>query len=124
MNKEIIFLAVICISIINCSRNVESINNDLKEKKKIELKIDLENEKILQNEVDEGHQPWRLEPIDVAYAALSTIDKQIHYENCHLINEKINEAEVNCRNTKNYFVYLKKLVRPNGIWTAILVEME
>jgi hypothetical protein len=122
MNKLFILLSIFII-VVNYSGNVESINDNLKDSKKIELKIDLTDEKKLQTEVDNGHQPWRLEPIDVAYVALSNIDKNVIYEDCHLIYEKDIEAKVKCKNSKNYLVYLKKLIRPDGIWTAISIEV-
>ncbi len=123
MNKLFILLSIL-ILVVNCSGNVESINNNLKGSKKIEFKIDLTDEKKLQTEVDNGHQPWRLEPIDVAYASLSNIDKNITYKDCHLIYEKDIEAKVKCKNSKNYLIYLKRLIRPDGIWTTISIEIE
>jgi hypothetical protein len=93
------------------------------DKTKIELTIDLAEEKKIQVEVDNGHQPWRLEAVDVAYTAIVNIDKKVNYKNCRLMAEEDTEAKVECKNENNYHVLLKRLVRPNGIWTAVSVEV-
>ncbi len=89
----------------------------------IKLAVDLKKEKELQQEVDKGHQPWRLEPLDVAYATIPTTDKKVAYENCTLESETSNEAVVKCEGEKMYVVSLKRLVREHGIWTAVQIEV-
>lgn len=89
----------------------------------IKLTVDLNKEKELQQEVDKGHQPWRLEPLDVAYATIPTTDKKVAYKNCTLEFEANNEAVVKCKGEKMYVVYLKQLVRKHGIWTAVQIEI-
>src|SRR5271169_2540282 len=54
---------------------------------KIIMKIKLDKEKQLQTEVDKGHQPWRLEPVDVAYAAVASIDNNVKHKKCQLVTE-------------------------------------
>lgn len=122
MNKLILGLFIILFSLINCSREGASINA-MTDKAKIDLTIDLAEEKKIQAEVDNGHQPWRLDAVDVAYTALVNIDKKVDYKNCHLIAKENSEAKVECKNENNYHVLLKRLVRPNGIWTAVLIEV-
>jgi hypothetical protein len=93
----------------------------------IELKVDLRKERELQEAVDEGHQPWRLEPISVAAAALAkNIGGTMKFESCRIKSEKDIEAEVECKSNNNYVVTLKRLVRPtrDGVWTAVKIEIE
>ena len=92
--------------------------------KRIQLSVSLEEEKKLQAQVDNGHQPWRLEPIDVAHATLlSIVDKNIGYKSCGLITETGAEATVKCEGTKTYLVHLKRMVHREGIWTATEIEI-
>ncbi len=91
---------------------------------KIALPVDIEKEKRLQAEVDNGHQPWRLEPVAVAHADLiSTIKAKVPFEKCKLSSESANEAVVQCSETKSYIIKLKRLVRPKGIWTATELQI-
>jgi hypothetical protein len=99
-----------------------------KVKRLINLKVDFEKEKEIQLQVDNGHQPWRLEASDVAYVAVRTnVDKSINYKNCSLKSETSNEAKVLCKGASDYLVNLKRLIRPDrpdGIWTAISIEIK
>ena len=137
MNKILIALCIISSLIISCSprgknseKSADSIINKSAESQTtinnqvIKLAVDLKKEKELQQEVDKGHQPWRLEPIDVAYATTPTTDKKVAYENCTLISETSNESVVKCKGEKMYVVYLKRLVREHGIWTAVQIEIK
>jgi hypothetical protein len=93
----------------------------------IELKVDLKKERELQESVDEGHQPWRLEPISVAAVEVGTnVTGTMRVEDCRIKSEKDIDAEVECKSDKNYVVTLKKLVRPtrDGIWTALSIKVE
>ena len=130
MNKMLLVLFAIISLIISCSKGDDSTTNKSVDNQVtatgqiIKLKVNIEEEKELQQAVDNGHQPWRLEPIDVAHVALMEIDKNIRYENCTLVSEKDREAVVNCRGTRTYIVYLKQIVREkNGIWTATQIEI-
>ncbi len=92
---------------------------------KIVISVDLNKEKELQAEVDNGHQPWRLEPIDVAHAALvAGTAKDVKYSDCRLKSQIDSEAIVLCKNKKIYSVRLKRLIRNNGIWTATEIIIE
>jgi hypothetical protein len=132
MNKISIFICL-CIFIAACSpkdssgehKNGGSLGqNVIKDSLKIiTLKVDLENEKELQEEVDKGHQPWRLEPIDVAQIALQDfLHEDVDYEKCTLQSESKDEAIVVYEAAKLYKVKLKRLVNPQGIWTPIEIE--
>ncbi|MEW6715769.1 MAG: hypothetical protein AB1306_11885 [Nitrospirota bacterium] len=136
MNKLFFFLVVLLIGCSQRDINAVEINDtssgkatreiSIGEKGKVKLRVDLKEEKELQDAVDKGHQPWRQVPIDVAHAALlaNNIDRSIRYENCELASEADNEAIVKCKDEKTYRVYLKRLIRPKGIWTAIEVDIK
>ena len=130
MNKILIVLFVIISLITSCSRDKDSTTNNPIDSRIsansqiIKLKVNVEEEKELQQAVDNGHQPWRLDPISVAPVALMEIDKNIVDENCTLVSETDSEAVVNCKGARTYLVYLKRIVRKkNGIWTAIQIEI-
>jgi hypothetical protein len=134
MNKIFIF-SIIVIGLIISVNNTESIgrqndfapksiSNDHKTKKTIKLNVDLEEQKKLQAEVDNGHQPWRLEPVDVAFKELFTIDRNIDYKKCRTDIIENSEAVVTCKSARKYYVNLKKMIRSDGIWTAISVTIE
>lgn len=92
--------------------------------KNILIRFDPEKEKQLQVEVDKGRQPWRLEPVDVAHAALiSIIDVKMPFEKCKLSSKINREAIVQCTDVKEYTVKLKQLIRANGIWTATGIQV-
>lgn len=104
-------------------QNDKTISGSSKSNKRIVLKVNLKYEKFVQDEVDKGHQPWRLNAVDVAYATLAPIDKNVKYEDCKSVNETGDQSTVQCKSSQNYIVYLRKLVRPDGIWTATDIEI-
>jgi len=129
MNKFYVLYLIIFLQFIICTYGCAFEKENIiktKYNKKIELKIDLKEENTIQNEVDDGHQPWRLAAVDVAYEAIvSNIDNNALYENCKLVSETNNEATIKYSVKKEYLVIVKKIVRPNnvtGIWTAISIE--
>lgn len=89
----------------------------------VKFSIDLNTEKCIQEEVDDGHQPWRLRPVDVAYAALHSVGVDVQYNSCRIVYHTGDASEVKCESTKSYKVLLKKLLRPDGIWTAVEMEV-
>jgi hypothetical protein len=122
------FSSLFCCCIVESSEtknNALSIldANNIDKKQIIDLEINLDKEKKLQNEVDNGHQPWRLEPIDVAGAALIEIDKSVDISNCVLISSMEQDAKVKCKGKNTYFVNLKRLTKPFGIWTAMSITV-
>jgi hypothetical protein len=124
MNKRLYFIFAIWLFIVINSyliiaagnKNGIEISNKL-----LTLKVDLKEETKLQEAVDAGHEPWRLEAIDVAYEAIiSNVDKNAKYENCTLLSETQDKALIRYKGSKTYLITVKKLVKPNknGIWTA------
>ncbi len=129
MKKQVVssFIAgliLVCLCSTNASPGEAVIRGAVGERV-IELKVDLKKERELQAWVDEGHQPWRLEAVWVGYITAGRVDKGLDYEDCHVIFEKVSEAEVECKRNKTYLVKLRRLVRPakDGLWTAISVRI-
>ena len=85
----------------------------------------LDKELKLQKEAGEGHQPWRLNPIDVARAAvISYANKNIESNKCFMMTQKNDEATAQCNSLNvNYRVYLKKFFGKNSIWTATKIQI-
>jgi hypothetical protein len=93
--------------------------------KKIRIKVNVESERQLQAEVDKGHQPWRLNAVDVAAATLSRFEKQdIPTDACILESTTEEEARVKYVGRHIYHVRLRRLVKPKGIWTVVEIEVE
>lgn len=105
--------------------------NEYDLKPQVEVKVDLDLEKNNQKSVDEGHSPWRLDPVFTAqvFTSLHVFpegivgDFPIKYENLKLIysNNEASVVQVNDPDTNISMVYLKKLVRQDetGIWTVV-----
>jgi hypothetical protein len=94
----------------------------IKEGDVIKMKIDLKYEREVQDAVDYGHQPWRLYPKDVAFSELGA-DHKTTYENCIVISESSEQATVRCDGTYRYIIDLRRLVRPDGIWTVTSITV-
>jgi len=98
---------------------------------KVEVPVNLKIEENSQKSVDEGHSPWRLDPVFVAQVFVSLKispegikgDYPIKYEELKVIKENEKEAviEVTASKTPIKRVYLKRLIRQDdtGIWTVV-----
>ncbi len=87
------------------------------------LKIDMSEQRKLQAAVDGGHQPWRYDAVNVGFVAAKEINGQIEYDDCKEKDVYDIDATIICRRPPHvYAVHLKKIVRPDGIWTATSVE--
>lgn len=101
------------------------------DKPKIEVPFDLKVEEETQKSVDEGHSPWRLDPIFVAQVFVSLKispqgiegDYPIKYEDLKLVYNSGSDAvvKVTKKDTPIRRVYLKKLIKQDdtGIWTVV-----
>lgn len=86
----------------------------------IKIPYNVEQERQLQKGVDKGHQPWRLNPAEVAHVAILVYaSDSIPLENCVVLLKNNTESTAQCL---NYKVYLKKLFGEKGIWTAVTIE--
>ncbi|MED3717976.1 sigma-E factor regulatory protein RseB domain-containing protein [Geobacillus thermodenitrificans] len=100
-------------------------------KPKVNVPVDLEQEKNDQKSVDAGSSPWKLDPVFVAQVFVSlqmspegiTGDYPIRYEDLRIVQNNGKEAvvEVNADNAPIKRVYLKRLIRQDatGIWTVV-----
>lgn len=98
---------------------------------KVEVPVNLKIEENSQKSVDEGHSPWRLDPVFVAQVFVSLKihpegikgDYPIKYEELKIlkVNEKETVVEVIASKTPIKRVYLKRLIRQDdtGIWTVV-----
>ena len=98
---------------------------------KVEVPVNLKIEENSQKSVDEGHSPWRLDPVFVAQVFVSLKihpegikgDYPIKYEELKIlkVNEKETVVEVIASKTPIRRVYLKRLIRQDdtGIWTVV-----
>jgi len=119
----VIVTSMILVNLISCCAN-ETINLVAANKGTlVNMKINIANEYEIQTKVDQGHQPWRLVPVDVAFSEVAS-DPKVTYESCSLVKQVSAEAKVKCKGTHVYFIQLKQLVKPNGIWTATSVQIE
>ncbi len=96
----------------------------------IKADVDLTVEENEQKSVDEGHSPWKLDPVFVAqvYASLLVSpegivgDYPIAYEDIKIIESDDAKAiaEIDSENTVAKYIYLERLVRQDetGIWTV------
>jgi hypothetical protein len=89
------------------------------------IPVILEKERKLQKEADEGHQLWRLNPIDVSHATvLLCANKNVESKKCFLMTQNNDEAIVQCDSLiVNYRVYLKKYFGKRSIWTATKIQI-
>lgn len=97
----------------------------------IKIPINLEIEKEAQKSVEEGHSPWKLDPVFVAQVFVSlqvspegiTGDYPIKDKELKIIqsSEKETIVEVNSNKTNIKKVYLKRLIKKDstGIWTVV-----
>jgi hypothetical protein len=88
------------------------------------LKVNLRQEREVQNSWDEGgHGPWRLDPILVAAAILADRFGEYAWEkSCHALSTSQRRVVVRCIAAFTYEVVLERLVRSDGIWTAVEID--
>lgn len=94
-------------------------------KPQVEVPVDLEIVRYEQGQVDEGHKPWKLDPVqvvqDYVYNRVSSKDKTgISFE---VLQDTVRVAIVEVNGEKSPFkaVYLKRMVKQDnsGIWSVV-----
>ena len=82
----------------------------------------MEQELKLQKGVDDGHQPWRLNPAEVANLAVKNYASSsvLFYESCIILTSNDLDSIVQCG---NYKVHLTRFFGAKGIWTAVTIEI-
>ena len=103
----------------------EAASREGKEKKVLKIKVDIETQKKLQSAADQGFKPWKNDVIEVAKECIighgvGAPDK------CTVLSESAAQAVVRVTTKKegSFHVTLKRLVKPDGIWTATKIEKE
>ena len=89
------------------------------------LNVDIDNERKHQAAADKGYQPWKRNATEVAEECLINTGVGARSGECKVLSDDGANAVVFV-NTKdgNFKVTLKKLVKPDGIWTATEIEKE
>lgn len=93
--------------------------------KRQKLNVDIDKEKKYQDAADKGYQPWKRNAMDVAEECLINTGVGARKGECKVLSDDGANAIVFV-NTKdgNFKVKLKRLVKPDGIWTATEIEKE
>lgn len=130
MKKFALALVVASVALYGCKGNTgskgDSGENASSEapRKTMQLNVDLGEEKRLQDAADNGSQAWRKEAVDVAHAALINQGINAKLDECKLTEDHGAHSVVNAKCKDGEFnITLKKLVRPDGIWTATDIEL-
>ncbi len=131
-----VILAVLCALAAILILIIAIFPNDRKKKEETAVKVPY-NIQVVKNEqksVDEGHSPWKLDPVFVTQVFVSLqispngIEGKypINTEDLKLIKMTKQDAviQVSSKKTPINIVYLKRLVRKDstGIWTVIAYE--
>ena len=89
----------------------------------MKINIDFDREKQFQSAADQGFKPWKNNAKDVAEECIigkgigAPVETKIISE-----NETMAVVSVTTKKEGVFLVTLKKLVKPDGIWTATEVE--
>lgn len=126
MKKTLIVLLLVLASLSGCKgdRGKNGVEAEAPKRTKIGLNYDMTEEKRLQEAADRGSQAWRKEAVDVAHAALINQGINAKIEECRLTEDHNAHSVVNAKCKDGEFnITLKKIVRPDGIWTATEIEL-
>ena len=128
-----IILTVFMFSISGCesgSREAEktadqSVPIEDKKKKVLKINVDMDTQKRLQSSADQGFKPWKNDVVEVAKECIIGGGIGAPGE-CKVLSEDDTKAVVRVTTKKegSFHVTLKRLVKPDGIWTATKIEKE
>ena len=125
--KNLLTLFIMLAFISSCSRGNNADVKSAQDKKTVrvvKLNVNMTEEQRLQKASDNGFQPWRNSPVDVAQAALVNAGANVNMADCRLLSEKADEAVVSASDKKgSYKIICKRVVKDGGIWTATEVEV-
>lgn len=119
-------LLVFSVVAAGCGKSKDEGNVQEKPARKFQkLNIDIDTEKKHQAAVDQGFQPWKRDVTEVAKECLINTGAGAPSGDCKILSNDEKEAKV-AVNTKDgrFKVTLKRLVKPDGIWTATEIEKE
>jgi hypothetical protein len=84
------------------------------------LAVDVQAERVLQAEVDKGHQPWRLDAIFVSIVFINKDwGEKLTVDQCRQDIRTEREVLVQCEGRRRYTVKLRRLFRVDGIWSPV-----
>jgi len=129
MKKTVVLILFVFVALAGCKGN--SVENSgqgaavqAPKKTKMSINFDLSEEKRLQQAADHGSQTWRNNAVDVAHAALITQGINAKIDQCVLTEAGDGQSVVNAKCKDGEFnITVKKIVRPDGIWTATDIEL-
>ena len=126
--KKVIWIITLLVFITGCKRENTTTDvkteQDKKSVRTVQLNIDMTEEEKLQKVADEGYQPWRNNPIDVAQAALINAGVDVKLADCKLLSEDADKAVITANDERgDYKIICKRLIKTGGIWTATEVEV-
>lgn len=121
----VIFLLTLSIVISACGNRQKDEKKDTPARKVQKLNIDLDTEKKYQEAADKGFQPWKRDAVEVAKECLINTGTGASRGECQILSEDPTNTVIRV-NTKDgrFKVSLKRLVKPDGIWTATEIEKE
>lgn len=122
----VIFAALLFLVSACVTKSKEEGNGQAAQLSKIQkLNVDIETEKKYQEAADKGYQPWKRNAMEVAEECLINTGVGARKGECKVLSDDGANATVFV-NTKdgNFKIKLKRLVKPDGIWTATEIEKE
>ena len=87
--------------------------------------ISMDNERRLQEAVENGYHVWRKNAVDAAHAALVNEGVNVTINDLKLLSENGKEAVVTAQDKRmtHYKIICQRLIKPDGIWTATEIDM-
>ncbi len=125
MKIRYFLLVAILVIAFGCTKRLPpEEKNSLTPSKAISITVDMAEQHKLQDEVDKGHQPWRLDPVMVSESYCGVYKDDKIFFSCKEANPTKRETTVICDNeSEKRIIHLKRLVRDDGIWTITKVEI-
>lgn len=119
-------LLVFAIVAAGCGKSKDEGNVQKKPARKIQkFNVDMDREKKYQDAADKGYQPWKRDAVEVAKECLINTGTGAPTGDCKILSSDEREAKVAVSTKDGRFkVTLKRLVKPDGIWTATEIEKE
>lgn len=138
----ILLVFCLCVLLVACNDNgsenkaAETEKSEEAQQPEVTVPYDLEEVKNNQQQVDQGHSPWQLDPLQVTQTFVSlqispsgvSGEFPISIDDLSIIKETASDTivAVNSDKTAISKVYLKRLVRQDetGIWTVVGYDID
>ncbi|GEM_PF-2329477 len=146
MGKKILTVILVislCLLLFACTNDDPAVNDtagndnsEQSEQPEVTVPVDIEEVKNNQQQVDNGHSPWQLDPLQVTQTFVSlqispsgvSSEFPVSIEDLSIIEETESDAVVEVNSDKTYItnVYLKRLIRQDetGIWTVVGYDVD